>query len=555
VSADAGTLRSVTRRAQGLLGRGLDTLARWCDRPLLVVGVAAGARVALTGILLGTHLAGHNGWYFRNEDQGFYFTAADSFVRGELAPYYQTIGYPLMLAPAAAAVDWVFQAIPPVAIVQFVLGLGVAFLLFLAGSRLLDRRSAALGTALWLAAPLLLGPLFGSVGPLYIPTYDFWSIHAPLWLGLTISPDYASALLAIVVLAVASGAYDDGSVRRGLVLGAVCGAAALTKPPNAVLLFGALAALVAWRRWRTTVTTVVTALVVFTPQLVFNDRLFGSPTSFGYSPGVAARELPFGFGSLTHGTFSLSFLPRSYGKLAISNYLGPLLLVAVALALVVTWRRFPAGRWLVVAPAVAFGILVGAYYYAIDSTYLRLILPALPLLGLAVGGALVGGRGPSALPRRARRPGIVATALAAAVACASVGLAVWIHGARPAGPDTAIYALGLTTVTHSMHPVATVDDGAVHLRWTEPSAPADLSYIVLRTSAPQPTEPLRRGFQWNGPPGDALTYVPRHLHSVDDRPPVGTWWYRIAIAPGHLPGGWPSEAVAAVSPPVRVVVP
>jgi hypothetical protein len=533
----------------------VDALARWCDQPLLVVGVAAGARVALAGILLGTHLAGHNGWYFRNEDQGFYFTAADSFARGELAPYYQTIGYPLMLTPVAAAVDWAFQAIPPVAIVQFVLGVAAAVLLFRAGSRLLDRRSAALGTAVWLAAPLLLGPLFGSVGPLYIPAYDFWSIHAPLWLGLTISPDYVSALLAIVLLAVASGARDDGSVRRGLVIGAVCGVALLTKPLNAVLLVAALAALVAWRRWHAAVTTAVTALAVFSPQLVFNDRLFGSATSFGYSPSVAARELPPGFGSLTHGTFSLTFLPRSYGKLAISNYLGPLLLVALAAALVVTWRRFPASRWLVVAPAVAFGLLVGSYYYAIDSTYLRLIMPALPLLALAVGGALVGGRPAPARAAMSRRPGIVATALATAVACASVGLAVWIHDAPPAGPDTAIYALGLTTVTHSMHPAASFDDGVVRLRWTEPSAPADLSYIVLRTRAPQPTEPLRRGFQWNGPPGGVLTYIPRHLHTADDRPPAGTWWYRIAIAPGHLPGGWPSEAVGAVSPPVRVVVP
>jgi hypothetical protein len=338
-------------------------------------------------------------------------------------------------------------------------------------------------------------------------------------------------------------------------LGAVCGIALLTKPPNVVLLLGALAALVAWRRWRAALTAAVTALVVFSPQLVLNDRLFGSPTSFGYSPSVAARELPFGFGSLTHATFSVTFLPRSYGKLAISNYLGPLLLVAVAAALIVTWRRFPAARWLVVAPAAAFGLLVGSYYYAIDSTYLRLILPALPLLALAVGGALVGGRPDAFRAARSGRPGVVATALAAAVACACVALAVWIHGARPAGPDTAIYALGLTTVTHSMHPAASVDNGTVRLRWSDPSAPADLAYIVLRTKAPQPTGPLRRGFQWNGPPGDGLIYIPRHRRSASDRPPPGTWWYRVAIAPGHLPGGWPAEATAAVSPPLKVVVP
>ena len=541
-------------RVRHALVRGRTVIEGWGDRPLRLLVVAFAIRFGLAVVLFGTDLVPHNGWYFRNEDQGYYYSAAYALVHGELAPYYQTIGYPFLLTPFAAVTDWVFQAIPPVAIVQGLLAIPAAFLLYRAGSALLDRRSAAVGAALWVASPLLAGLLFGSVGPLFVEGYGFWWIQAPGWLGLSIGPDYASMLLAIAVLAVAAPLRDDGSARRGLLVGVVVGLALLVKPTNVILLASVLAALAAWRRGRAALVTVAAALVVFSPQLVLNDRLFGSPTSFGYTPSVAARELPPYYESLTRGTFSLEHIPRAYGKLMLSNYAGPLLFVGIGVALVVAWRRFPSARWLVVAPVVAFGLAVGSYYYAIDSTYLRLIMPALPALFLAAGGALVG-RATSPQPVARRAPGFLPCVLAGIAVVAAVVVAVWFERAPPASLDTTVFALSRTTVDPALTPSVRVDGPDVELAWREPSGPAEPAYYVLRNTAAQPAaSTARRGFHWRGAPGGTPFVVPRGETSFIDRPGPGTWWYRVVVAPGHLPGGWPPEATASASPPVRAVV-
>jgi len=207
--------------------------------------------------------------------------------------------------------------------------------------------------------------------------------------------------------------------------------------------------------------------------------------------------------------------------------------VGVALALFVTWRRFPAARWLIVAQTVGFALFFGVLFYAISSTLLRYATPALPLVCLAAGGALAGR--PAEPVQTARSPGRLALGLGAAAVAAAVALAVWIPLAPPGN--------GFPTL-ESMRPRAEVRGATVFLRWNEPSAPARLTYQVSRSRA----NPELAGVE-----EDRLTGISRGAEAVD-RPGPGTWWYQIKVTPGRAPNGWPPGISLAESPPLRVIV-
>lgn len=503
------------------------------DRLLLLVGLTLAARFGFVALLLLTGLVPHNGWYFTNEDQIQYFGFADALAGGALTPTYTTIGYGTLLAPFASGAEFVLQAVPAVVILQVALAAPAAALLYLAGTRLLDRRSAALGTALWLASPIFLGPL-------WTPSYAerFW--ESPGWIGLDIAVDYVSTLFAIAVLVLASGARDDASVRRGLLVGTVAGAAFLVKPSNIVLVGTALLALSVWRRWRSAAVALAAAAIVYTPQLVFNWRLFGDPTAYAYGRHGLGGSLS---ATDTYDPTSITYIPRVFGKLIVSNYTGPVILVGAALALLLTWRRYRDARWLVVAPVVGYALAFGTLYYAISGTLLRFVSPALPALCLAVAAALVGRPGKSR-PPAVRAPARAGAALALAVVAAAAGYAVWIHGA-PFRSDTATVA--------SMAPTASVVGGEVRLVWQEPDSPAELTYLVVRSRRRDPDpETISRGIQFGGRPGEGILNTSEER--AVDRPGPGVWWYRIAITPYYRTDRWTPAPAMGQSPPLRVVV-
>jgi Dolichyl-phosphate-mannose-protein mannosyltransferase len=504
-------------------------IGRLLDRPLLVVGGALALRFALAGLLFGTQLLPHDRWYFPNDDQEKYYDFARGLADGGLHPTIATIGYDLFLFPFAAATSFVLQAIPPVAIVQALLAIPAAWLLYRTGLRLAGRRAATLAAALWAVSPL--------VSLLYLPTS-----HAPAdeWLGLKILTDYPGALLAILTIAIASGCREDAGVTRALTAGAVAGFAMLVKMPNIVLAGAVVAALLAWRNVRGAVLAGVAAAVVILPQLVVNERLFGGILKFGYQPSVA-RRYPGLPKTLQEGSWSPLNIPRVYGRLVLDNALGPVLPLLAAAALVVAWRRAPAARWLVVAPAAAYAVGLGMYHYSIGPHFLRIATPLVPLLCLAAGAALF-----PAEPERSERPlGHWALAVPAVVLGGAVALAAWLTVA-PKDPPHELQAL---------RPAASVANRAVTLGWRPPRAPALLSYTVWRSrSLAVPPDTVIRGFRWSFEHPDAVTALQGAPRLVD-RPPPGTWFYRVLLTPGPNSHAWPPEVPVATSPPVRVTVP
>lgn len=301
----------------------------------------------------------------------------------------------------------------------------------------------------------------------------------------------------------------------------------------------ALIALLVWRRYAAAIAAGLVATCVVAPQFVYNARLFGNPASFAYTPTVARRYLPQ-FTNLVGGTFSLGNLPRAYGRLILHNVTGPVVLIAIAIAVYLTWRRYPAARWLVVAQVVAFSLFYGFYRYGIGDTIVRYMTPALPAIALAAGAALAGDP-PGEGPVRAQSPRAGAVVAIALVLAGSAALSAWIAVATPA-PN--IVVVGRTQ--------ASVRGRTVTVSWRPPSAPADLSYYVLRSRERFSTATVR-GFSWLPLPRGRSVGL-QATTSTDHPPGRGTWWYRPLIAPGARDQGWPPGPPVAALPAVRVVV-
>ncbi len=494
-------------------------MRRNVDRWGLLLAAALVLRFALVAVLALTQVVAHNGWYFSgNKDQIQYYATASALVRGAIAPIYTFMGYGTLLAPFVGGTEFVLQAIPRVVVVQTLLAIPAAYLLVRAGQRLFGRRAAIVGTALWLTVPIWLSPIWFRS---YSPPFNM----APFWLGLQISVDYATSLLAIATIVLTAGGRTDGSVRRGIAIGICSGLTLLAKPSNIVLVGAAVVALAVWRRWPAAIAASAAAALVTSSQLVLDWRISGRPLHIQYW-----SAWPYGNSKPLQ---SLSYVPRTFGKLLLLNYTGPLLVLAFVAALVVTARRYPAARVLVVAQVVGYALLFSPLYYSISEFMLRFMTTALPALCLACGAALVR-RGVDEPLLDAAPFGSPLAALEVAGLAGSAVLAI-VVGLAPFRPVVPVVGALTPRVTPLRRP------GWVGISWRSPGAPATLTYRVNRSRT-------RNGAQqsiWVG-----------IRTAIRDHPEPGPWWYRVYIEPSSSPSGLPAGTkYVAVSPQRRFVLP
>ena len=273
----------------------------------------------------------------------------------------------------------------------------------------------------------------------------------------------------------------------------------MTKPSNVVILGAAIVALAAWRRSRAAAVAFVASALVFAPQLALNQALNGNPLVSSYSDAWPLGD--------TRPLASLTYVPRTFGKLIASNYTGPVLVLAAVVALVVAWRRFPALRWLVVAQVIAFALFFSPLYYSISGYLVRFMTPALPALCLAVAATVLSRRGASTEPVvEVRAPGRLRLRPVAPPSSRHSRCAGFVVSApiRPVYP-----------VLEALAPKLEVRDGTVLLEWREPPAPARLGYKVERTSPHGDVEPVVRGAGTNLRSGRPTG--PRRLRVQDPR--------------------------------------
>jgi hypothetical protein len=237
---------SVATRAVGAahgLGRAIDWLL---ERPRTVLGALIGLQVAATLVLAVS--VDHNGWvWFQGGDQIWMTTTGWLLGQAQLPP--TEIGY---LWPAAQApVTWAtgptyVQALPPLVVGQ-VLVLGPLALLCVYGiaARIGGRLLGYWASLLWVIAP------FAAI-PLFVDRYqERWSEQfLPQALGLTAMADFPSMVVVLAGALFVVRSLSPGRVADAVLAGLLIGAAAALKPPNLLVVAGAVLAYVVARRWR-----------------------------------------------------------------------------------------------------------------------------------------------------------------------------------------------------------------------------------------------------------------------------------------------------------------
>ena len=293
---------------------------------------------------------------------------------GEIVPTYPS-GLPLTMAAASV----VFGDPGPFLIVPL-LGALAVFCTYAIGARLHSRAAGVTAAALLATSPVF---LFQIVQPMSdVPATALWALA----LVLALSPLPGSALAA----------------------GAVSGFALLIRPNLALL---AIPVALASRRW-------VFAAGIFPAAgalLLLQWRLLGSPLASGYG---SVQEL-FALANVTQNL-------RGYGLRVLTGETPALLLAVASLAVLALARRSfrlkpEATTPTLLAALVSTAVLVSYLPYGVfaEWSYLRFLLPALPVALVLVSALLVTAMG--SLPAPAR--GVVLLALVVAACSANINIA------------------------------------------------------------------------------------------------------------------------------------
>jgi hypothetical protein len=327
-------------------------------------------------------------WFHQGGDERGYLALARALVSGNFTAGKYPLGFPILLVPFL----WVVQPatrdtlIQPVAafwsLAMFPLGqLALAWLTVrLTGRRWLTLVSVLLWTALpvvtYIALRLVSNPTFAEAS----------SVHMTWAQMLSDGPATLFTLLTLVVfLAARARGYPLWSVSM---LGAVGGFLLLIRLTGILTVGSISLLLVIERRWRAAILMVALALIVFAPQMIYNQYFFGGPLTTGYT---VLDDLP------PQGLFSLTYLFDALGKLWAR--LGLLLPVGVLLSvsllgigLVRLWQRsrvyaLVVGSWL--GGYLAF---YSVYFYSWNGSLPRFLIPVYPaaaIIGAVVLGYLI----------------------------------------------------------------------------------------------------------------------------------------------------------------------
>lgn len=214
--------------------------------PRVILGGLIAAQWILTAAL--AYSIPHNGWvYYQGGDQIWYATSAWLLGLLEIPVAVVSGGWPLLLAP----ITWLtgptyIQALPFVVLLN-VLVLGPLGLLALYGlaSSIAGRRFGYWCAALWVVVP------FAAI-PLFVDRYHERYVDQllPQALGLTALADFPSMIVVLCAAYLTLRSIQHSMPSAAALAGLVIGYAAWMKPPNLLLLGGAVLAYALARRWR-----------------------------------------------------------------------------------------------------------------------------------------------------------------------------------------------------------------------------------------------------------------------------------------------------------------
>jgi len=549
-----------TRRRAAALGAWLDGRPGWQVLGFLIVA----QWVAVAALALSVR---HNGWlFYQGGDQTWLYSSAYSLSLGDIPASYVGYGWSYLLAPIAWVAGPSFlAALPGIVLFQQLVLLPVALLsVYGILASLGGRRLGYFGAAVWIAAPFLAIPLFEQrYHERYVEQF------LPQALGLTGMADFPSMVMLLAASCLVLRSLDTRDELEIALAGLLVGFAIGTKPANAAFLAAPLLALALTRR-RTSLLVFALALAPAATTLALwkfsglgtlpvLDTGAGTPGTGG-GGGLPGVSLPAGLGKYIHIEWGrigseLDQVREYFYSVRFLEWL------PLAGTLAFARRSIPKAAFLATW-LLAFLIVKGlsdVASVASGSTW-RLIMPGFPPMLLSAAAlplllARTRRAGPTVAPLFRGRSRLAAFAASAAVL--ALGPAVLIAGGGAAGSKILWHFTEHTLIPAdlSWQPRLSPGDGSVRLTWPQPDAGASQAYyVVFRV--------LREFDVRCEPLGDSQSscifdtdqaFVTR-ARTLTDRPPDGTWTYRIGLA-----ANWRDLAnfgdVLLVSAPVTVNVP
>jgi hypothetical protein len=564
-ASPATTLGRAAYRTGRMLGHAQVLVER--VPPWLVLGLLVIADWAVMAEI--ARISRHNGpVYYHGGDANWYYTSAWELASGRI-PYASIgFGFPLVTAPIAKIAGPSLVAGLPAIIALNILVLAPIALLciYAIGRMLAGRVYAYLVCALWVAFPVLVIHYF-------LADYHtrYVDMTLPSAVGLTDRGDFPSLVVLLVAayftLRLASTGRDLDALAAGLAIGF----AFAVKPSNILFVPAPALALLVARRYRGILVAAAATVPSLVAMTIWKYRGLGDVPAFSSNRtalGLAAvgitiaaihlnvhRYLPFDWGLLHHnldGFREYTWSQRMIYFTTVGGLVGLLRRSTVAGVLT--------GTWLAVFVVVKGSAPIGTFDVG---GFLSHLIPAFPAYFLLVASL------PFLLPfygRRDRRPapsfsGRTLPAVAAGILgfvtlAGLVVVTVLPTSARATTADSTSFGYFLVPID-TFHLDAQVKGDTVQLRW--PSAGpggAKPEYAVLRTSGNVDQCPKVPGAS-----GACALHarivgsVPGNVLSTVDRPPPGTWTYRIAQSVSVDSADPTDSDFIVMSTPVRVRVP
>jgi hypothetical protein len=506
----------------------------------------------------------HNGWlYYAGGDQLWHYSGAYLMTHGHLPPSFVGYGWTILLLPIAVfAGPNLVSALPAIVLFNQLVLLPLALLcVYGIGSRTAGRLFGYFAAVVWIALPYI-GILF--VEPGYHQKYT--ELTLPQLLGLTPIPDFAAMVALLLSAYLCLRALDSSGWHSTVGAGFAAGYSIAIKPSNAIFLF-APAALLLVKRW--------TALPLFVAGLspalitlaVWKYRGLGQlaaapaePVRLAAGPDDLMRRI-FSprlntwdhLRDVLEGLREHFWVARVLEWLPVAGGIALLLRSIRAFLLIGTWFT-------------AFLLLKGTYIPASldDASFFRLLMPAFPAFVLLTAATVLLVPGVRARPDR---PGLTLTSRGSTIV---LTLSLLVLGVLPlsviaatprlhdGGADAVREAASLVPVSSDLRPRVTTADNTVRLEWQRAKAPPKTAifYRILRAQGNGAGTGCahRRG----NASDDCRLYMDAvgatRTSTFTDRPPPGTWTYRIGTSANWL-NDFAYGDVYVASTPVTVTIP
>ncbi len=331
------------------------------------------------------HPPEHLFWLHNGGDNVGYYDLAHDLLAGDLRPSKYPLGFPILLLPFVA----LFPGYDQPGLLQVVAAfwslvmfpVGQWTLAWLAERLTGQRRLALLTVLLWTLLPLI---FYAGLRLVSSPEVaETGSVHLT-WAQM-LSDGPAALFTLLLVAAFLRLREEPGRAWWPVALGALGGFLTLIRLTGGLAVGVVGLMLLLERRWRAAAVMAVVAVVVFAPQMIYNQHFFGGPLTTGYQ---VLDELP------PEGLFSLGYLGDAAGKAWARAGLG--LAGAALLAVGVGWgglrflgRRDRVGALTVALWLLSYIALYSVYYHSWIGGLLRFWIPAYPAALILVAG-LVG---------------------------------------------------------------------------------------------------------------------------------------------------------------------